>query len=269
MVGDIMLRPIVLNDRDYYFIGDDFKLSVVEENVHFINGIAAVKAIGYNNQTKKKVECCGIINEDYMEVFSDKNTTYRNEKEAKRSLMFLCQNKSILRYNENDFIVTRLRVSEFFSYKTNSHVRIENDRVILINKDIGSYIKTNNDNILITCDSHNTRCRLYNISMGKYVSEIYSEILPIDNEPNVFIVRQQIDSLEDGKIDNFVIKDNLYFQIDENGNIVSKILSSRKAEYLNYDNISIDKYLETYKNELASEMKKLKGGVYSLGYPKK
>lgn len=70
--------------------------------------------------------------------------------------MFLSQNKSISRYNENDFIVTRLNVSESFSYKTNSHVRIENDRVILINKDIGSYIKTNNDNILITCDSYNT-----------------------------------------------------------------------------------------------------------------
>ena len=73
------MKEITYHDRRY-LRSNDLVMTVDEEKVHFINGIAAVNATVNNEKTYS-----GIINEEYQEVFDNE---YRYG-EARRYLMFL------------------------------------------------------------------------------------------------------------------------------------------------------------------------------------
>lgn len=119
---------------------------VDEEQVHFINGIAAVNVIAMDINRSDKYICSGIINEEYQEVIDDED---QYEKFViRRNLMLLEYNKNILRCGENDFIVTVHQGDEYFSC-VNKHIRIKNMKATIINENVGKYLKTNNENILI------------------------------------------------------------------------------------------------------------------------
>ncbi len=69
---------------------------------------------------------------------------------------------------------------------------------------------------------------------------------------------------ESPRDENLYLTDDLYFQIDQNGHIISKIFSQRKLEFLDYGDVDIDDYPLYCKQELIEESKKLKQAVYSL-----
>ena len=74
---------------------------------------------------------------------------------------------------------------------------------------------------------------------------------------------------ESSKDEDLYLTDDLYFQIDQNGHIVSRIFSERKLEYLDYGDTDINNYPIYRKQELIEESKKLKEAVHSLKYYKK
>ena len=66
------------------------------------------------------------------------------------------------------------------------------------------------------------------------------------------------------KDEDLYLTDELYFQIDQNGHIVSKVFSQRKLDFLDYGDVSLDEYPMYRKKELIEESQKLKENVYSL-----
>ncbi len=237
-------------------------MTVDEKKVHFINGIAAVHATVRGEY--KTTTCSGIINEEYQEVFDDDYELYGD---ARRYLMFLGYNTKILRCGENDFIVT-VRVSDDnYSYYVNRHVRMEDRKATLINENIGEYHKTNLENMLMIGRKFNWYDKkLYNIMKGKYTCRGYDEISVIDGQPDYFAVKKSITSVtkDSRKNEDLYLIDDLYFQIDQNGHIVSKIFSTRKLDFLGYGDKNIDDYPMYRKQELIEESQKLKDNVYLL-----
>lgn len=257
------MRNIMYRDRKY-LRNNNFIISIDEEQVHFINGIASVNATVIDKNGRKKEVISGIIDEEYQEVFDDENSY--GEFDARRNLMFLGYNTNILRCGENDFIVTVRQGDEYHFHYANKHIRIKNMKANFINEDIGEYTKTNDENILIIggmFNEHNKR--LYNIAEGKHIGR-YTEISTIDGYPNCFAVKKHINSLteESPRDESLYLTDDLYFQIDQNGHIISKIFSQRKLEFLDYGDVDIDDYPLYCKQELIEESKKLKQAVYSL-----
>lgn len=236
----------------------------------FINGIAAVNAISIDKRgimTDRIVS--GIINEEYQEVFDDDDEY--GEFDARRYLMFLGYNTYIERFGENDFIVTVRNGDEYHYHYANRHIRIKDKKATVINKDIGEYVKTNDENILIIAGNFNWHNKgLYNIAEGRHIGTVYEGISTIDGYSDRFYVNKRMDSLteDSSKDDSLCITDNLYFQIDQNGHIVSQIFSERKLGFLDYGDEDLDNYLVCYKQELVEEGKKLKEAVYSLKYNK-
>ena len=254
------MKEITYHDRSY-LRQNNLVMSVNEKKVQFINGIAAVHATvrsEYDTDTYS-----GIINEEYQEVFDD-DEQYGD---ACRYLMFLGYNTKILRSGENDFIVTVRVGDEYHSYYLNRHVRIEDGKAVLVNEDIGKYYKTNLENILIIggrYDVHDKK--LYNITKGKHICGGYDEISVIEGRPDYFAVKKSITSLtkDSPKDEDLYLTDELYFQIDQNGHIVSKVFSQRKLDFLDYGDVSLDEYPMYRKKELIEESQKLKENVYSL-----
>lgn len=263
------MKKIIYHNRDY-LRSNNLTINVDEEQVCFINGIAAINAIVTGKNGKADGIISGIINESYQEIFDDENQY--GDCDIRRNLMFLGYNKNILRCGENDFIVTVRQGNEYHWHDANKHIRIKDMKAILINKDIGEYSRTNDENILIIggmFNRHNKK--LYNITSGEYTNGSYDEISIIDGYSNRFVVKKHINSLtEDSSRDeDLYLTDDLYFQIDENGHIISKIFSQRKLGFLDYGNTDIDNYPSYCKQELVEESKKLKDAVYSLKYCKK
>lgn len=258
------MKNITYHDRDY-LRGNNLIMVIDEERVHFINGIAAVNAlvVGRNEMYS------GLINEEYQEAFDDKSQY--GDINARKYLMFLRHNTNILRCGESDFIVTVRQGDEYHHSYANRHVRIKDMKATLINRDIGQYIKTNNENILITKSISSPYRYLYNITKGEYVKDGYDEISIIESYPNYFAVKKHIDSLIEvsSKDEDLFLSDDLYFQIDQDGHIISRVYSQRKLEFLNYGDINIDNYPIYRKHELIEESKKLKDVVHSLKYYKK
>ncbi len=246
------MREITYHNRRYlsYLRSNDSVISVDEEQVHFINGIAAV-----NITDSKGKMCSGIINEEYQEVFDDDEYQYGK---ACRNLMFLRYNTNIFRCGENDFIVCTRRGDDYHFYYTNMHIRIVDRKAMCINKDIGEYFKTNLENILIIGGNRNWHNKgLYDITKGKQICEGYDEISVIDGDPNRFFVKKRITSLtEESTSEDLYLTDNLYFQIDQNGHIISKVFSERKIQYLNYGDQDIDDYPMYCRQELVEESQK-------------
>lgn len=253
------MKDITYHNRDY-LRRNNLVIQVDEEQVHFINGIAAVNA----TIVGRKENISGIINEEYQEVFDDE-IQYG---ESRRNLMFFEYNTKILRCGENDFIVTVRQGDEYHWHYANKHIRIQDMKTTLINENIGGeYLKTNNENILIIEKPFNWHDKkLYNIAKGEYIKGSYDEISIIDGYPNCFAVKKRINSLveKSSKDEDLYLTDNLYFQIDQNGHIISKIFSQRKLEFLDYGDTDVDNYPLYCKQELVEESKKLKEAVYSL-----
>jgi len=258
------MKTITYHDRKY-LRKNNLVMLVNEEEVHFINGIAAVNAIVIDRNSEEKTICSGIINEEYQEVFDDEDQ-YGNYL-IRRNLMFLEYNTNILRCGENDFIVSVCRGNDDFSYTVNKHIRIKDMKATLVNEDIGYYFKKNNENILIIDGMFNRHeKKLYNIAKGEFLKEAYDEIFIIEDNPNCFTVKKRVNSLteESSKNEDLYLSDDLYFQIDQDGNIISKVFSQRKLDYLDYGDLDINQYPTYRKQELVEKNKKLKDAVYSL-----
>ncbi len=262
------MKEITYHDRDYLRY-NNLVMRVDEEQVNFINGIAAVNAIVSNRKDgKSKGIYSGIINEEYQEVFDD-DEQYGD---ANRNLMFVGYNTNILRCWEKDFIVTVRQGDEYHTCYANKHIRIEDMKATLINENIGDYSKTNDENILIIGGDFNWHDKkLYNISKGESIGGGYDEISVIDGKPDCFAVKKRVTSLteESRNDEKLFLTDDLYFQIDQNGHIISGVYSQRKLAFLDYGNTNIDDYPMYCKQELIEESQKLKEAVYSLRYYKK
>ena len=259
------MKEITYHDRRY-LRSNDLVMTVDEEKVHFINGIAAVNATVNNEKTYS-----GIINEEYQEVFDNE---YRYG-EARRYLMFLDYNTNIFRCGENDFIVTVRTGDKYHFSDSYKHIRIKDMEATLINNGIGEYFKTNLENILIIGGHRNWHDKgLYNVTKGEHICKGYDEISIIEGYPDRFFVKKRVTSLTEKSTDeDLYLTDDLYFQIDQNGHIISKIFSRRKMQYLDYGDLNIDNYPMYCEQELIEESinksPKLKEAIYSLKYCKK
>lgn len=128
--------------------------------------------------------------------------------------------------------------------------------------------KTNNENILIINGWDNKK--LYNVAKGEFIGE-YTDISIMDGCSNCFTVKKRVNSLtkESSKDEDLYLTNNLYFQIDQNGLIISQVFSQRKLDSLDYGDINIDDYPTYLKQGLIEESPKLKENVYSLRHYKK
>lgn len=258
------MREITYHNRDY-LRSNNLVMNVDEEQVHFINGIAAVNATVHGFRTKTGSEIySGIINEEYQEVFDDE--VQYGDIGAIRHLMFLGYNTNILRCGENDFVVTVRQGDEYHCRYAYKHIRIMDMKATLINEDIGEYIKTNDGNILITGGLFNQHGKkLYNVIQGKHIGSGYSKIDSIDGSNQFYVVKRVSSRTKENSKgeEDLCLTDDLHFQIDSNGHIISRVLSSRKG-YLNYGDADIDNYPMLCRNELIEESESFKKEVYSL-----
>lgn len=257
------MREIVCHDRD--FLIGDIAVYVDENDVQFINGIAAVNATANVGKRKTPQTYSGIIDENYNEVF---DVDYKKFGEACQNLMFIGYNSHITRCGENDFIVTVRQGDEYHTHYAIKHIRLDGLKASFVNQDIGSYSKSNNENILIIGGEIkcNNSKMLYDVKKGQYVTEAFDEISVIEGSDDRFAVKKRITSLtEDSpKGEDLYLVDDLYYQIDSTGAIVSKIFSKRKLDYLDYDSKDVKEYLNYCKQELIAGSKVLQEKVRAL-----
>ncbi len=148
-------------NRPYLRYGIE-SLEVEETNLVFEGGFAIAEATmsGTDMQFQPfTYTCTGIITEGYHEAFDDIGQS--------RYLMFVPNNKQIVRCGKNDFIVKvacENGESTTYEYK---HIRVIDGIPTLMNKDIGGCTKTEDGNII-------TSNGLYNPIKGEFLSSTHS-----------------------------------------------------------------------------------------------
>lgn len=213
----------IINPNDQKYIKSSLLLS--DEKIEFINGfgVATTSILTDSGKKLKGKTVIGIITERYEEI----------NLAGDDGLRFRPTTLSISRFGENDFI-TKSIASWSDEERVYKHFRIENEKVVCVNSDIGEYQETKTKGIIITQIGNFKR--LYNIFTGKKTRP-YFEILETDQE-GIFLVNDIICATTETNLDY----DFLYFLIDSNGDIISKVISERLGELdLNNENYDIEK----------------------------
>lgn len=257
----------------YNFQYDVFSLKTNEDEAVFINDLAVVNAIltWHVERTPQYEEVQGVINKDFRGAFWYESYDPKNNEVAKY-LMFSLHNKGILRFGANDFIVKWDRdIINSINYK---HVRLVKGKPKLIKEfeyNIKDCKKTKNENIAIAGG------QLYNIKKGTYISKKYTQIDEIENQSNLYMVTDKIDTKGLTKeIDENIpaIVDYFYFYINEKGKIVSPIYSMLDQEEIfpfkqRITAESYERLCSIRKQELLKQEIERKEMIYSLKYPQK
>ena len=209
------MKSIKLNEVNY--LRDEIISAEIDDtNLVFRNGIAVVKAsitIGNFCTNKSHYVCCGLINENYEELYKDKSNLFE------RNLMFMPFNKSIVRCGNNDFIVEVSCRDDNRIWTEYRHIRIVDGVPTLINRNLGGCQKTSFENIVIAGYRNKT---LYDTNEGRALTPPLMKIEE-SQEEGIFNVVAKIE------VDSSYCVDYLFFKINSEGIIVSRVLSSISA----------------------------------------
>lgn len=180
---------------------------VDEKEIKFINGVALVKGMlyGINRENHKRysVECYGLINEKFKEVYDD--TT-----KGSRNLMFLSYNKLAVRIGENDFVVSVAKTDHDRSWYEYDHIRII-DNVPVIIKTFNFLSSTHTPSIFT--DGH----LLYDVEKAKVLTRYYPSIQPlplVDVKNPTYFVTFKVTSYE------YINGDERFYPINKDTGIV-------------------------------------------------
>lgn len=219
------MRSIKLNEVNYL---RDAVISakIDDSDLDFRNGIAVAKAnitISDFCKHESHYECWGLINESYEEVYEDKINLFE------RNLMFMPFNKSIVRYGDNDFIVEVSCRDDNRIWTEFRHIKVIDGVPTLVNRNLGGCQKTSLENIVIAGFRNKT---LYNISEGTKVTPPLMKIEEFQEEIFNAVVKIQAE--------NSYYVDYLFFKINKEGKIISRVLSSLANRFLDEPYVSID-----------------------------
>lgn len=194
----------------------EVKAYVNKDDVKFVGDYALVKAFIQeyiqDDITLKAYSSYGLIDKDFNEVLFN---SYSFEK----YLMFLSQEKEVTRINEFDFIVKTIEEG----VDTYSHIRMSKEKKVTLLNTFTSKEESFSENIF------NTGVSLYDIELNEFITPNYSCVYKINNdEVKRYLVTDKIISNDEehGKAVDF-----FRFVIDEKGNIVSPIYSSRNHSW--------------------------------------
>lgn len=227
---------IKLNDVGF-FREKEISAEINDTNLDFRNGIAVAKAnltIFAPCVQGTSYECVGLVNENYEEAFADKNNRFA------LNLMFMPFNKSIIRCGDNDFIVEVSCRDDNRIWTEYRHIKVINGVPTLINRNLGGCQKTSLENIVIAGFNNKT---LYDTNDGKKVTSPLTKIEE-SQEEGIFNAVAKI------QIENSYCTDYLFFKINREGIIVSKVLSSLENRFLDEDYVAADDLLSRRKEQL-------------------
>lgn len=215
------MREIKLNSVEY-LRRNIISATVDEDQLEFKNGVALARAVVTSSYHGKVYSCWGLIDEQFQEVYSD---SQQEDFKAQRNLMFMEYNLGAERLLDNDYIIKVACGADNGTWIEYRHIRVVDGIPMTINK-IGKYVRTKLDRLVI-CSWYDS-FYLYDISTGKMVTPHLASIKETDENDELFDVSIKV-MLENG---NCGLVDNLFFRIDSEGNIVSKVLSSLENGYL-------------------------------------
>lgn len=229
-------------EQSYYLRKGVKKIEIDEENLEFINGIAVAKAkvycfllektaVGYTPRMTNYF-CEGLINKSLAPVFQT------NSSEFVKYFIFAEENKKIIRFGENDFIVEREEKGTHHS--TSIHLRFINNKIYKVLETNSRVTKTSNDNLAILDN------QFYYVNASKFYGPKFEILKEVSDSPNEFIVMDKIVY----KIGDISIMDILSFQMNANFQVTSKINSIIDGNYLYYNTTN---YLEI-RNERLKEL---------------
>lgn len=207
-----------------------------DADLDFRNGIAVANAnitISFFG-AQDSYECVGLINEDYEEAYENKPNHFG------QNLMFMSFNKEIVRCGDNDFIVEVSCRDDNRIWTEYRHIRIVNGVPTLISRNLGGCQKTSLENVVIAGFSIKT---LYDTSEGKKVTPSLAKIEE-SQEEGIFNAVAKI------KVENSYYIDYLFFKINNEGMIVSRVLSSLANRFLDEPYIAINDLLSKRQAQL-------------------
>ncbi len=236
------MKEIKLNDCSY--LRDKVtKAKVDDTKLEFRNGVAIAKASIY--ALDYAYLCYGLINEDFQEMFANKLSS-----RYECNLMFFPYNKEILRFGDNDFIVTVdcTDGNDCRSWTEIRHIRIVDGFPTLINRLAGSCTKTTDETVAIM-DSSSGKA-LYSIERGEVITPSLDSIEESSTYCGVFDVMTRVIPRPSESFYHFV--DYLCFKIDSEGKRVSAVLSSLDNGYVECkSNLSVRELLSERAEELS------------------
>ena len=244
------MEEVKINDVSYLRSGVK-SITYNPDEVEFINGIGVAKAtIDFGRN--EKYECYGLINEQWEEIFSDKETY------AERSLMFLPYVKRITRISENDFICQIDCADDGRSWTELRHIKLIDNVAERMEVKIGSFELTDIPNILIV-----NNC-LYDINAAKYISHNYTKLNYVGE--GEFIVKDIVTSLE-YELNSYKKKneataeyDYLYFRINAKDERTTEIFSQLMCGTYSTD---LTTPYEEIKDKRTSELKEREAKLIS------
>lgn len=242
------MREIKLNCNPFLLSRQNIlKVEVDENDLDFRNGVALAEAtctIITDSRTTKTVECYGLIDEEFKEVYNDEYT-------LESELMFFLCNKEAYRLSDNDYIIAvACSDGENAKWTDYRHIRTVDGVPTFINQNLGKPYRTGIENVVILNMSSGFHGKvLYDFSLGKEITPRLASIKEAEGAPGLFDVEARI-TLEP-KENQYELIDHLFFRIDGTGRIVSNVVSSLDNDYLSVlEGCTTEKLIEDRTNSL-------------------
>lgn len=205
---------------------DDSKVDFKGNNYALVEGIITKKNRNGKTITYSKQ---GVITEDYEELLP-------SEEERANSLHFLGRANEIIQYSDCDFIAKINEDNPKAPYGHYYHIRVLDNKPILINSFGGTLTKTKQQGILIINDK-----RVYDVRKGEFVTRSYHKISEKKNTKELVFCVEDIICASDVANGIYPTEiEKIYFQINVKDTRVSLILSDLEKRFFNEDEVHPD-----------------------------
>ncbi len=185
------MQSIAFDREGYYLRKGVQKIEIDETKVNFINGYGIVEAkvlcfeiessFGTYKPKMYIYFCEGLINENFEEAFPDKNKSSINQ-----YFSFREENKRIMRFGENNFIVETIQKNQGFSESSYTHIKIDNNKPTILKENIKDFSLTSLNNIVII------NGQFYYVPSSKTIGPKFLILKEDPNRPGEFIVVDKI-----------------------------------------------------------------------------
>lgn len=239
------------------------KIEIEEENLEFIEGVAIAKANVYcysidsNFSSYKKPKhftftCEGLVTENYKEAFS-----MHSNKDPAKYFMFLEENRKIVRFGTNDFIVEHTNKVQGQLETRYTHLKIIYNKPFIVQENRKNFSFTSLADIVIL-DS-----QFYRVSASKFYGPSFLSIKEDVHKLGEFIVEDKIVIPQDNNF-SYSITDILTFRMNQNLEVVSFVYSLIEERPIYFSAINYEEIRMERKNQLLEKRNNCKEKTYSL-----
>lgn len=234
------MRNISFDRRSYLRNGAQ-KIEIEDENLDFQNGLAIAKAQVYCYTLENKFGsykpktctyfCEGLINKNYEEAFFAK---YENEQA--KYFMFCEENKKIIRFGSNDYIVERFQKIQGRWEKRYTHLKIIDGKIFTIKENIKDFSFTSMEDVVILNQ------QFYIVSVSKAYGPKFTFLKEDENKIGEFIV---VDTIVNQQNEQFPIIDVITYRMNRDFQLTSFVYSLIEGNYPVFtDSIDCNRFRE-------------------------